>query len=96
MCVAIVGGMDRLKPHYIKEAARSGIDLKIIPRYTNGMKAKISNVDAVVIFTNKISHNAKKNASAAADKSNIPVFMYHSCGVCSLRDCLNCIKRKGL
>ncbi len=27
-----------------------------------------------------------------AKARNIPVFMYHSCGVCTLRDCLNCLK----
>jgi hypothetical protein len=27
----------------------------------------------------------------AAKLNNIPVFMHHSCGVCTLRDCLNCL-----
>jgi hypothetical protein len=25
---------------------------------------------------------------------NIPVLMLHSCGVCALRDCFNCMKNK--
>ncbi len=94
MCVALVGGIDRLKPHYISEAKKSDIDIKVFKKYTKGMKSKLRNVDAVVIFTNKISHNAKKEASAIARTRNIPVYMYHSCGLCTLRDCLNCLKRK--
>jgi hypothetical protein len=29
-----------------------------------------------------------------AETERIPVYMYHSCGVCTLRDCFNCLKRK--
>lgn len=94
MCVALVGRMDRLIPHYVNEAGKSGIDIKIFPRYTAGMEAKIRNVDAVVIFTNKVSHSVKKKVTAVAKTKNIPLYMYHSCGVCTLRDCFNCIKRK--
>ncbi len=96
MCVALLGGMDRLKPHYINEAEKSGIDIKVYERYTNGMRAKINHVDAVIIFTNKISHKAKQKVSALAKTRKIPVYMYHSCGVCTLRNCLNCLVRKEL
>lgn len=85
--------MDGLKPYYMKEAVRSGISIKVFNRNTTGLQAKIKNVEAMVIFTNKVSHNAKKKAVATAKAKNIPVFMFHSCGLCTLRDCLDCIKR---
>jgi len=47
---------------------------------------------ALLIFTNKVSHRARHEALSVAKAQNIPVFQYHSCGVCTLRNCLNCIK----
>ncbi len=92
MCIALIGGMDRLERRYIDEAARFGIALKVFTKSETNLSKKIVNVDAVVIFTNKVSHRAKKEAMNTARAKNIPVFDYHSCGICTLRDCLNCIK----
>jgi len=88
MCVALVGGMDRLERQYINEAERAGVDLKVFTKPEANMASKIGSVDAVIIFTNKVSHRAKKEVVSIAKARNIPIFMYHSCGVCTLRDCL--------
>ncbi|MFZ5998326.1 MAG: DUF2325 domain-containing protein [Nitrospirota bacterium] len=96
MCVAVIGGMDRLERHYKEEAEKRGIDLRVFTKSAADMASRIRNVDAVVIFTNKTSHQIKKEAMDVANARNIPVLMYHSCGVCTLRDCLSCIeKQKG-
>ncbi len=92
MCVALIGGMDRLERQYISEAERMGIDLRVFTKPATGMSAKVKNVDAIVIFTNKVSHKAKKEVMNIAKARNIPVFMYHSCGICTLKDCFNCLK----
>ncbi len=34
MCIAIIGGMDRLETHYRREADKLGFDLKIFNRPT--------------------------------------------------------------
>ncbi len=94
MCVALIGGMDRLERQYINEAERVGVDIKVFTKPEANMASKIGRVDAVVIFTNKVSHKAKKEVMNAAKAKNIPIFMYHSCGICTLRDCLSCIKRE--
>ena len=93
MCVALIGGMDRLERQYMDEAEKFGIDLKVFTKPEKGMTSKIKNVDVVVIFTNKVSHKAKKEVMNVAKAKDIPVFMYHSCGVCTLRDCLSCLKK---
>ena len=93
MCVALIGGMDRLERHYMNEAERFGIDLKVFTKSETGIMSKIKNMDALVIFTNKVSHRVKKEAVNTAKAMNIPVLMYHSCGVCTLRDCLSCQKK---
>lgn len=91
MCIALIGGMDRLEKHYRDEAERAGVDLRVFNRAEVNIVSKLKNVDALVIFTNKVSHNVKKQAMSAARANGIPVFMHHSCGVCTLRDCLNCL-----
>ncbi len=93
MRVALVGGMDRLERNYINEAEKMGIDLKVYTKSEIGIASKVRNVDAVVIFTNKVSHQLKKEVMNIAKAKNIPVFMYHSCGICTLRDCLSCLKK---
>ncbi|MBC8412804.1 MAG: DUF2325 domain-containing protein [Nitrospira sp.] len=92
MCVALIGGMKRLERHYIKEAEMLGIKLQVFNSHKQGIPAKLGSMDALIIFTNKVSHNAKHEASAMAKASGIPVIMHHSCGLCTLRNCLRCLK----
>jgi hypothetical protein len=91
MSIVLVGGMDRLGGQYRKEAERLGMNLRIFSQAEQGMGTKIKNADAVVIFTNKVSHQARHEAFTSAKKMGIPVFMHHACGVCTLRECLNCL-----
>ena len=94
MCIALIGGMDRLERQYICEAEKLGIDLKVFTKSEKGLMSKIKNMDAVVIFTNKVSHKAKNEVMNMAKSKNMRVLMQHSCGVCTLRDCLSCLKNE--
>jgi ABC-type uncharacterized transport system substrate-binding protein len=92
MSVALVGGMDRLAKHYQGEAKKHGIKLSIFSQSHSGMQSKIKNCDAVVVFTNKVSHSARNAAIAEAKKREIPIYQFHSCGLCTLRDCFDGLK----
>jgi ABC-type uncharacterized transport system substrate-binding protein len=96
MCVALIGGMDRLERHYKNEAEKFGIELKVFNTSAVGITSKVKSVNALVIFTNKVSHRAREEAVNMARSRNIPVYQYHSCGVCTLRVCLNCIHKEGV
>ena len=89
--IALVGGMDRLGPHYKDEATRLGVALTIYTALETRTAERIGKADAVLIFTNKISHNLKREAVKAARSENIPVFYCHACGICTLRACLECL-----
>lgn len=93
MSITLIGGMDRLKRHYIHEAEKFGIELQVFNTSEIGIASKMKNADAVVIFTNKVSHRARKEVMNTARSRNIPVYQYHSCGVCTLRECFNCIHK---
>ncbi len=92
MSIVLVGGMDRLGVQYRREAERLGMDLRIFSQAEQGMGGKIKNADAMVIFTNKISHRAKNEAMNAAKANGIPLYMHHSCGVCTFRECIRCLR----
>ena len=92
MCVALIGGMDRLERQYINVAKQLGIKLKVFSKHKPTLQSKIENVDGMVIFTNKVSHEARKEAVRIAKINKIPFLMHHSCGVCTLRDCLGSLK----
>lgn len=91
MCVALVGGMDRLKRHYVGVADEMGIMLRHFEASCTGLEEKIGGADAIVIFTDKISHDARNRALSRARSSGKPVLMCHSCGISSLRRCLTMI-----
>lgn len=90
--IALIGGMTRLRNQYICEAARKQVDLRVFNTSESNIAAKIRNLDAVVIFTNKISHRAKDEVMEVVKSKRIPCKMAHSCGICSLRECLDCLK----
>ncbi|RRD69848.1 MULTISPECIES: DUF2325 domain-containing protein [unclassified Desulfovibrio] len=89
MCVTLIGGMDRLHKEYISAAEEQGHSLKCIARNERNFVNKIGNPDAMIVFTNKISHEARRKAVQVARSRNIPLQMVHSCGVSSLRECLS-------
>lgn len=91
MCIAVIGGMDRIERRYIDEASRLGISLKVFKGPENRLAAKIREVDALVIFTDRVSHRARTEAMRVARARNIPVRMSHSCGVCAFRSGLECL-----
>jgi hypothetical protein len=88
MCVTLIGGMDRLHREYKTAAEEKGHSLKCIARNERNFVNKIGNPDALIVFTNKISHEARRKAVRVARSRNIPLQMVHSCGVSTLRDCL--------
>lgn len=89
MCAALVGGMDRLKREYMTEAKKSGVKLKHFTGKERTISSALGKVDFVVLFTNKVSHKARKEVLAAVRGTGVPVYMHHSCGISTLRKCLD-------
>lgn len=94
MCIALIGGMDRLDKHYKEVAELAGLSLQIFSKSQTNIAAKLKKADLMVIFTNKVSHRVKTEAMQAAKSCGIPVIMRHTCGVCTLRECLECYSTK--
>ncbi len=95
MCVALIGGMDRLERDYEAEARKHGVELRVYTKTKTGLATRLKTVDVMVMFTGKVSHQLKREAVSAARSRSIPVIMAHSCGVCSLRECLQRLMASG-
>ncbi|MGC8915161.1 MAG: DUF2325 domain-containing protein [Thermosulfidibacteraceae bacterium] len=83
--------MDRLKRHYLEEAKKMDVTLKVFTKLEKDLKKRVGKVDGVIIFTNKVSHELK----ATLKKINLqcPCIMCHSCGVSSLKKCIETLQK---
>lgn len=93
MSILLIGGMDRLERHYQNEAIKRGVNLKIFTKQTKEIGKKIGKIDAIVLFTDKVSHSLKNEIINLAKTRKIPLFMYHSCGISTFRRCLDCLQK---
>ena len=91
MCVALVGGMDRLKRDYESAAKKCGVTLKIFTGKESCLVDKMGSPDMAILFTAMISHNAKAEVMQHSRSKGIPVHFLHTHGVSSLRRCLSCL-----
>ena len=81
MSITLVGGMDRLKAEYMAAAKEMGHTLKCIARNERNFQDKIGAPDMLIVFTNKISHEAKRKAAETAKTRRLQLMLAHSCGV---------------
>ena len=94
MCVALVGGMDRLKRDYENAAKRCGVKLKVFTGKESCLVDKMGCPDMAILFTSMISHNARTEVMQRSKTLGIPVTFLHSNGVSSLRQCLRELMEK--
>jgi len=95
MCIAVVGGMDRLAPEIQAEARRLGISVKLFPRAERKMAKRLKGCDSIVLFTNKISHTARREVVAISKRHGIPLYQYHRCGLSVFKGCLKRVREGG-
>ena len=88
MCVALVGGMDRLKKEYENAAKKCGVTLKVFTGKESCLVDKMGNPDMAILFTSMISHNARTEVMQRSRSLGIPVHFLHTNGVSGLRNYL--------
>jgi hypothetical protein len=85
LCVALVGGMDRLKRKYESAAQKCGVNLKVFTGKESGLASKIGEPDLAILVTGLISHSAEIMVTQHSRSLGIPVHFMHSNGVSGLR-----------
>ncbi len=89
MSVAILGGLDRLKPLYQNSGRELGFpDLKVFGKRVPNMDKRLKGVGGIVIFTDTVSHNMVAHAVQVGKDYGIPIVRSHSSSISSLKKCL--------
>lgn len=89
MCIAVVGGVKGIERNYKESIEKHGIKCKMFNQKSPDFDKKIKNVDAVIIFTNTVSHKMSIECSKICKKNNIILKQPHSSSICKLEEALN-------
>lgn len=87
MSVVIVGGHDRMVQQY-KQVCKA----KVFTKKAGNLGNQIGSPDAIIIFTNTVSHQMVKSAVTEAEKANADVIRCHTSSKSALNDILEKLK----
>ena len=73
MSVVIVGGHDRMVQQYKQVCKAHRCKAKVFTKKAGNLGNQIGSPDAIIIFTNTVSHKTVNSASKEAKRSGIPV-----------------------
>ncbi|MBE7414210.1 MAG: DUF2325 domain-containing protein [Deltaproteobacteria bacterium] len=96
MCIAVIGGMDRLSAGYREIAGRHHVTLQHYLRSCPRLERRLGGVDAIIVFSGMASHKIANAARSTGRAAGVPVVMCKGCGVSSFERCLAGISGKGV
>lgn len=88
MSIAIIGGMDRLKNEYQRQAKSLGYKVKYFGRKVPGLGKRVSGVHGIVVFTGMVAHHMMAEVNRAARQNRIPVLRIATSSVAGLKKSL--------
>lgn len=88
MKIAVLGGIWSLGQRYRHEVEKQGHECVHYNCYESNLRASLSGVDAIIMFTNTISHQASGIARQLARGGGVPLLCTTGSGVSALRQCL--------
>ncbi len=93
MSVVLIGGHDRMHVEYKDIGDKYGYKLKIFTQLETRFEKKIGSPDAIILFTNTVSHKMIRTALKKAKKSKIPVIRCHTSSGFSLEETLKTLDK---
>lgn len=94
MTVVMVGGLKRLERHYLSAAAEERIDLRILNRCCPEFSRRIGGADAVILFTDLVSHESAKQVYQFARTSDLCLVCSHNSSLTAAKRCLREAKQQ--
>ena len=88
MSVVIVGGHDRMVQQYKQVCKAHRCKAKVFTKKAGNLGSP----DAIIIFTNTVSHQMVKSAVTEAEKANADVIRCHTSSKSALNDILEKLK----
>ena len=87
--VAILGGLDRLKPYYLKQGRNLGFDnMKVFSKKFPDMVKRLSKFERIVICTGNVAHTMVEGTVRMAQINGIQIGRTHSSSVSAMKTCL--------
>ena len=87
--VAILGGLDRLKPHYLNQGRTLGFDkMKVFSKKFPDMVKRLSKFERIVICTGNVAHTMVEGTVRMAQINGIQIGRTHSSSVSAMKKCL--------
>ena len=86
--VAILGGLDRLKPYYLKQGRNLGFDnMKVFSKKFPDMVKRLSKFERIVICTGNVAHTMVEGIVRMAQINGIQIGRTHSSSVSAMKKC---------
>ncbi len=92
MSVVIVGGHDRMVCQYKKICKAHKCKAKVFTKKAGNLGNQIGSPDAIIIFTNTVSHQMVKSAVVEGEKANADIIRCHTSSGSALNEILENIK----
>ncbi|CAK7077580.1 DUF2325 domain-containing protein [Tissierella carlieri] len=94
MCIVLVGGHDRMHDDYREIGDKHGYKMKIFTQMPSRFNKNIGEPQAIVLFTNTVSHKMALTATKEAKRKKIPILRCHTSSKNSLEETLLQLKVK--
>ena len=89
MSVVILGGIERLKPHYLKQGRNLGFtEIKVFSKKFPDMVKRLSKFERIVICTGNVAHTMVEGTVRMAQINGIQISRTHSSSVSAMKKCL--------
>ena len=89
MSVVILGGIDRLKPYYLKQGRNLGFtEIKVFSKKFPDMLKRLSKFERIVICTGNVAHTMVEGTVRMAQINGIQIGRTHSSSVSAMTKCL--------
>lgn len=85
MTVLVLGGIDRLAPHYRRVGKEHSVDTILCSQPCRKLTRNLANVDGVVMLTDHLSHQAVEQVRRLQKNQDVTVVRTHGSGVGALR-----------
>lgn len=89
MSILVLGGHERMENIYKKQGKEMGYRLKVMCKIKSGFTKRIGNPDAIIIFTNTVSHKMVVAAENIARKNKLTIIRSHNSSQFALENILN-------
>ena len=88
MSIAILGGLDRLKPHYLRHGRSLGFNnIKVFSKKFPDMVKRLSKFERIVICTGNVAHSMVEGTVRMAQINGIQIGRTHSSSVSAMKKC---------